>query len=857
MTPRLLASTKFSVPALPRNYVPRPRLHAALDAGSALPLTIVVGVPGAGKSVMLKSWLHDRLELPSIWLSCDAFDANPVTFWLALVAALTHAWPDRWLDVADLLAERELDLDDVAISIVNDLADLGEAVVLVIDDFHFAAAAASSLLTLIERLPTGCRVVLGSRTEPQLALHRLRARGQLLEVRDAELRLTPTEVAAVLREFEVELSESEIEVLATHTDGWTAGVQMAAVALRDQSAANADHFLAELSKTPRAITDFLGTEVLDRQPVDIHDFLLDTSILDVLDAESCAAVTGRPDSDAFLRLLEARNLFLIQVEQGSYRYHHLFADLLRHRLGAEDPDRKHALHRRAAAYFVETGDAENAISHFLSAGQDGEAFEVFRTHVVDAFYEGDGRKSHRMFAQLESHGSTTDPAYLPDLALAVAASGPAGAAQPWIARARKHATALSEAARARLSVAQALVALQYGEAGDIERALSACPRATNLSDESLVCSVPSLQVRSRLWLGDVQGAREICEEGLDRFDDPSVPQVVMTSALAWVACVEGHLTEAEQYANRALASAQSMGLSGNPVMEAALSAKGRIAFERGDLHAAEQLFEQAIAMSEDVRPAFASVNLILLSRALLAQGLVGEALDGITRARAFLAPAPTSPLLGLCDALEGRIAAEIGDLHRAERCAQRLEPGNRAAILQTRIALACGEWNAAREALARCAPATLRERLDVAVLAARIAHGCLSDDADAMLAAALELAEAEGFVVAVTDDMAELRPRIALLLRSGHIGDYEQAVLDRLENALPSVRMNDGRIGPLSTREMTVVRYLASRLTYREIAGEIYVSTNTLKTHVKRIYGKLGVSSRSEAVGEARRLGVL
>jgi len=856
MTPRLLAATKFSVPALPRNYVPRPRLHAALDAASELPLTIVVGVPGAGKSVMLKSWLHDRLELPSIWLSCDAFDANPATFWLALVAALTHVWPDRWLDVADLLAERELDLDDVAISIVNDLADLGEPVVLVIDDFHFAAAAASSLLTLIERLPAGCRVVLGSRTEPQLALHRLRARGQLLEVRDAELRLTPTEVAAVVREFDLELSEREIEILATHTDGWTAGVQMAAVALRDQSSADADLFLAEMSKTPRAITDFLGTEVLDRQPVDIYDFLVDTSILDVLDAESCAAVTGRPDADAFLRLLEERNLFLIHVQQGSYRYHHLFADLLRHRLGAANPDHERALHRRAASYFAEAGDPEDAISHFLAAGQEAEAFEVLRTNVVDAFYEGDGRKAHRMFARLESYGPTTDPAYLPDLALAVAASGPAGAAQPWIARARKQTTALSEAAQARLSVAQALVALQYGEAGDIDRALSACPRPANLSDESLVSAVPSLQARSRLWLGDVQGAREICEEGLERFDDPSVPQVVMTSALAWVACVEGYLTEAALYASRALTSAESMGLIGNPVMEAALSAKGRIAFERGELDAAERMFEHSIAMSEEVRPAFASVNLLLLSRALLAQGRVGEALDGITRARAFLA-ASTSPLLSLCDALEGRVAVEIGDLHRAERCAQKLEPGYRACILQTRIALARGEWNPAREALARCTPVTMRERLDVAVLAARIAHGCMSDDADAMLAAVLELAEVEGFVVAVTDDMAELRPRIALLLRSGHIGDYEQAVLDRLESALPSVRVNDGRTGPLSTREMTVVRYLASRLTYKEIAGEIYVSTNTLKTHVKRIYGKLGVSSRSEAVGEARRLGVL
>jgi LuxR family maltose regulon positive regulatory protein len=150
LTARLLAATKFSVPALPGSYVPRPRLHAALDAAAQLPLTVIVGVPGAGKSVMLQSWLHDRPGLRAAWLSCDARDADPVTFWLALSATLTKTWPGRWLDVVDL-AENEPDLDDVAIAVVNDLADLGERVVLAIDDFQFASAAAPSLGTRASR----------------------------------------------------------------------------------------------------------------------------------------------------------------------------------------------------------------------------------------------------------------------------------------------------------------------------------------------------------------------------------------------------------------------------------------------------------------------------------------------------------------------------------------------------------------------------------------------------------------------------------------------------------------------------------------------------------------------------------
>jgi LuxR family transcriptional regulator, maltose regulon positive regulatory protein len=850
LTARLLAATKFLVPALPSRYVPRPRLHAALDAAAQLPLTVVVGVPGAGKSVMLQSWLHDRPGSRSAWLSCDARDADPAAFWLALSAALTRAWPDRWLDVADLLAEQEPDLDDVAITVVNDLADLGERALLVIDDFQFAAAAAPSLSTLIDRLPAGCRVVVASRTEPQLAVHRLRAYGQLLEVRDPELRLTRAEVAALMREFEVELSETETGILTTRTEGWMAGVQMAAVSLHDRS--DPGLFLASLATTPRAITDFLSTEVLDRQPAEIRDFLFATSVLDVLDAESCAAVTESSNAGPMLGRLKEWNLFLIELDQGVYRYHHLFADLLRHRLRAQDPDRERALHQRAAAFFAGTGDPENAIGHFLAAGQDAEAFGVFRSNVVGAFYQGNGCILRRLAAKIEECSTTIEPARMPDLAVALAASGPAGEAKRWIARAGRHAADLSDAQRARLAVAQALVGLQYGEPVDIERAFSGYRRPKDLPDEELVDFVPGILARSRLWLGDVKGARELCEQGEGPFAGVSV-----TSELAWAACVEGQLTEAEQLAGQALASAESMGIAGHPITVEALCAQGRVAFERGDLAAAERLFEQSLSISEEVRPALALVSQLLLARVWLADGRAGDALDGIAHARAFLPPDSTSPLRGLCRALEGRAAIQIGDLDRAEESARKLDPGNRAAILHARIDIARAEFDQAGEALARCVPVTTRERLDAAVLAARIACGRNSDDAGTLLVAAIEAAKAEGFVVAVTDDLAEARSQVDRVLRSRRIGTYEQAVLDRLEGGLPSVKAHGGDAGPLSDRERTVVRYLASRRTMREIAAEIFVSTNTVKTHAKRIYIKLGVSSRTEAVAEARRLGVL
>ena len=399
--------------------------------------------------------------------------------------------------------------------------------------------------------------------------------------------------------------------------------------------------------------------------------------------------------------------------------------------------------------------------------------------------------------------------------------------------------------------------MQYGEADEVERALSDYAGPKDLPDDEVAQYGPILLARTRLWLGDLNGAREICEQTLDPLAAPNLQQVALTGALAWVACVEGRLTEAEHLAEQTLTGAESVGLAAHTAMVDAYRTQGRVAFERGDLVSAERVLEQSLSVSEDCRPAFALVSQLSLSRVWLADGRAGEALSGVERARGFLPPESTSPLLDLCHALEGRIAIETGDLDRATRCAQSLPPGNRASLLQARIELARSELDRADDALAQCTQTTIRERLDIALLSARVAHTRNPDEADALLAEAVAVAKIEGFVVAVTDDLVELQPRLTLLLRSGRIEQYEQAVLDRLERD-PTIPNADGRTsGPLSSRELTVVRYLASRRTNKEIAAELFVSTNTLKTHVKRIYQKLGVSSRIEAVTEARRLGLL
>ena len=323
-----------------------------------------------------------------------------------------------------------------------------------------------------------------------------------------------------------------------------------------------------------------------------------------------------------------------------------------------------------ARYSVETGDIESAFGHLLLAGEEAEAFVLLRSSLVDTYIQGDGRALHRLAAKVRTEAATREPGRLADVALALAATAPAEQAAPWILRANNRAGDFDDADRARLVIARALVGVQYGEAAEVERALADYAGPKDMPEDEVAQYGPILLARTRLWLGDLNRAREICEQTLDPLTAPNLQQVALTGALAWVACVEGRLTEAEHLAAQALSGAEAVGLAAHTAMVDAERTRGRVAFERGDLVTAEHALEQSLSVSEDCRPAFALVTQLSLSRVWLADGRVGEALSGVERARAFLPPDSTSPLLSLCHALEGRIAIEIGDLDRATRCAE-------------------------------------------------------------------------------------------------------------------------------------------------------------------------------------------
>jgi len=399
----VLVATKFHVPRA--GFVPRARLLARLAEGMGRGLTVVCTPAGFGKTTLLGDWAR-RSRRPAAWLSLDAGDNDPARFWRYVAAALERVRPGTGAPVAALLQGPEQPpLEAVAVAVINELMSVpGEGeVVLVLDDYHLIEAPPvhDSVAFLLDRLPPGLRLVVASRADPPLPLARLRARGQLAELRAADLRFTLEETAVFLRETTgLELPAASVAALQDRTEGWAAGVQLAALSLRGH--ADPAGFVESFAGSHRYVLDYLTEEVLARQPEPLVRFLLETSVLDRLNGPLCDAVTGRTDSQALLEALERANLFLVPLDEERrwWRYHHLFADLLRVRLAHERPERAPELHHAAAAWHEQHGFADEAVRHALAAGEVAWAARLVERHVEGLLRRSEGATLGRWLAAL-------------------------------------------------------------------------------------------------------------------------------------------------------------------------------------------------------------------------------------------------------------------------------------------------------------------------------------------------------------------------------------------------------------------------------------------------------------------------
>jgi LuxR family maltose regulon positive regulatory protein len=406
----LLLATKLHVPRPPPGFVPRPRLVQALGDGLARGRILVCAPAGFGKTALLADWARGGGR-PVAWLGLDAGDSDPARFWRYVVAAVDRARPGLAGRVGPLLPGSVAGL---VTPLINELtADPGpDEVLLVLDDYHLVDSGPvhESVAFLLENLPPGLRVVVSGRADPPLPLARLRARGQLAELRAADLRFTGAEAAALLGETAGPgLPGTAVTALMARTEGWAAGLQLAGLSLRGQP--DAAGFAAAFSGSHRFVLDYLADEVLDRQPGQVRAFLLETSVLERLSGELCDAVTGRAGSQAMLQDIERAGLFLVPLDEvrGWWRYHQLFADLLRARLQAEQPGRTEALHRAAAAWSEEHDLADDAVRHALAAGDTAWAARLVERHVETLLGRSEGATLRRWLSALPAEAVRDRP----------------------------------------------------------------------------------------------------------------------------------------------------------------------------------------------------------------------------------------------------------------------------------------------------------------------------------------------------------------------------------------------------------------------------------------------------------------
>jgi LuxR family transcriptional regulator, maltose regulon positive regulatory protein len=861
------ALAKFRPAALPSSLVARPGLHDRLTAGAGQRLTVVVGPAGAGKSVLLSSWAAARPPGVTAWLSCDRADADPVRFWAAFIEAPRVVAPGFGADAADLLALEGTVSADVTASIANDAAKLPAGTAVIVDDFHYAAAAVAGDMTdLVERWPAEtAQLVLLTRFDPPLRLHRLRMAGELCELREHDLCFSLAESGDLLANFGVKVAAADLALLHQRSEGWAAALQMAALSLRGTT--DPARAARALDVRSHAIAEYFISEVLQQQPPELAQFMLDTSVLGELTADACAAITGRQDAAALLHSIDAANLFLVALddERTGFRYHHLVHQLLRAELRARDRGREQALQLRAAEWFTATGDTRRAARHFLAARQVDRALALLQDRVVANYLHDPALPAPLDLSMVDPSLLAEAPDRLLALATDLLVSGDAARGGEYLDLLERAQPPIPPESRlaARLAVMRSL---QYALTGQAEQAQAeglaarAIGERTQLADD-WVAAVPMILTHVYTWLEDFPAVER---EAAAALATPSVSEpaklVHVRGAQALARFEAGHLADAADAASAADTEARRRGFGQHFFAIEHLRALAGLALERRDLGTAEQLTEQALSIAERGRPVFTFLALLERAGIWAARGHVREALATVEVARPVLA-GTGSVLLARADELEAVLRLSLGDLRSPRELASQL-PATRRELLLARIALAAGDHHTAREHLQSPSPGDLtpRRALVQQILLAAAAIVRSDPMAAGIVGGTLEAARHGGFLNTVVTTAPQVTSYlIEHSVQAGPDPFKEQLVKAALQvhatqpDASPPGHMP---IEPLTAAESGILKLLPTS-TYLEIAAIRYISRSTVKTHLRSIYQKLGVTSRAAAIERAVDLRLL
>ena len=905
MAPTPLLATKLFVPPVRADALPRSELVARLEAGIAQRLTVVAAPAGFGKSTAVAAWAA-RTRLQVAWLSLDEDDATPLRFLAYVIAALQQV--DPHVGEATLRALHATPPPApiaVATALLNELAASDDPIALVLDDYHLVDVEGMHELTafLVEHAPPRLRLVLTTRTEPRLPIARMRARGEVHELQAEALRFDEQEAAAFLSgTMGLTMAPEDVRELEARTEGWVAGLQLAALSLRDRE--DVAGFVRSFAGGHRHVVDYLAHEVLERQPKRVRGFLIAVSVLDRLSAPLCDALTGANDGAERLTELERAHLLLVPLddERRWFRFHALLLDALRAEARRTSPDALPELHRRASAWYAAQGSLGEAIRHAHAAGDLDRAAVLLEEawRPMDRAYQTP--EWHRWAALLPEPALRARPVVALGMAWERLALGELEAARRWLAvveawlEARScEDAALAAAATerdvvddlafrslpARLAAAHAYLAQATGDPAQGEaharRALDLAP-----ADDPGVAALPAGLLGLTYWArGELDAALTTLRTGMQGFRalGDAAAALSFTFAIADVLTAQGRLGEARRTFEGALREAVDAGdptLPGVAELHVGLAevliALGDPDAARAHVRAAEELGDAAVLPGDAGRLAAA------YARVALALGDADAAHARLDEAERLQVAGPV-PDVRPTDAIRTRVWLAQGRWAEARAWAEGrgdapiAAPGyvdEYAWLTVARVGLAAFRLEGNERALART-DALLKRVADAAeangragalveaqVLRALVAQadGDL-EGATLRLTAALRRAEPEGGRAVFVAEGPAMARLLHVAHRSGAPRTFVHQLLDDLRGAGERPRVRHAYVEPLSDRERDVLRLLRSTLTGPQVARELGMSVHTLRSHTKSIYAKLDVHGRREAVARADELALI
>ena len=921
-----LLATKLYIPSLHPSLVPRSRLIERLDEGLRLghKLTLVSAPAGFGKTTCISEWVNP-LDCPVAWLSLDSADDDPGRFFVYFIAALQKGNANLGQEIAGVLRSGQLpSIEVISTALINDSLELESRLLLVLDDFHVIQDRfiLQVLEKLVVNLPQSLHLVLLTREDPSLPLARLRANNQLTEIRAGDLRFTGGEADRFLNEvMGLSLSQADIATLEDRTEGWVVGLQLAGLSVRDRQ--DPSSLIVSLSGSHRFILGYLTEQVLDQQPEEIRHFLLQTSILDKLNSDLCNAVTGRKDGRSLLERLFNANLFLVPLddEHKWYRYHHLFADLLRDLQKTRQKNETTELHRRASHWYAQASSecgtfVNEAVQHALAAEDYAMAVDLLESHAAGMIMQGYAKTVNAWLqaipAEWRSQSPRTNLAFA-WVHLLRGVYAEASSYLEWLETSldfqAKHQLGEGDSSlRAEWLVMQSLMLYKQGET---KAGLAVATQALEIAPEqdSHVRSLAYWALASIYQLmEDYQNAVEAYQASIQhgRAAENLVAEMMSTAGLAVMAFEHGQLHLAFEIADPVVTRIEQSD-SLPPISAVIYGALGETCYQWHQVEQARRHALRALQLSTlggyNTGVIFCRV---LLSRLSQLEGDLETAAREIQQAvdmlqveapdnwrqevvsqqvRVYLArgrpAAAQMALQGQGFAFQNQftfhnlspdqsVSYSIGLLYNSSLrfLLYQARAGRDLAGLRSGIELA--DRLVAGALQSQYIPVALEALLLRAQMHATLGN---SQNSRADYVRALELAGPEGFIGVFVEQGPSVAEALANLAKQNQLGTvqpgYVECILAAFFHAQSSAQDSPAETGPkvllespslvepLTGRELDVLRLMAEGLKYKEIAKRLFISLNTVRFHVKAIYGKFAVNNRTQAVERGRRLRIL